>query len=393
MGKIPLFEGGEQCWKIQEQRPIKVTVKPNMWGGFNIEVPAMSMTFDTFRTLGDNLDKEQAAYGDRNREKPYEHPNAVRNSSYTYSDGQCYFYAPTEEDITAWLTKYADIVTKGDPVKEDMIIGADGEVRDAVNCKISLLFNLSYNGNFTEQLGTKKHRPCLSGLVMAQAKSLQADGWKKDVVKYEEPGVERGATGASFEWIIKEALEAMKFLPDAYRIAESLRDIFTERSVSGMGSAELCRMITFDTNGYEASNVVYDLDEDGKDAGYASNKLRQMMTMQDEVYTEIASAFDDESYEGDDNGDEDDDLDDIDPDDNVDDVEEYLQKADAYIDYLHLSKGDKLVLTNDSTVTVKSWGDGYITLNEQPKPIFADTIISVNGHKVPDFGTFDPDDI
>ncbi len=89
----------EQCWTIQEIRPIKVTVKENVLGtGVTVTVEPMLMTYQTFNRLRDNC-----PVGD--------HANEVQGSCYDYQNGECSFYAPTKQDLAVWKEKYKDIIS------------------------------------------------------------------------------------------------------------------------------------------------------------------------------------------------------------------------------------------------------------------------------------------
>jgi hypothetical protein len=119
----------EMCWSIKEERPIKVKIRKatdrssgNWWligdseKEYIIEPEPMTMTYETYYKLGDNLSQDQIDYGLSNGrtydEKTLKYPNDVHKGTYDYSNGETYFVAPTEKDLENWLNFYKDVVVR-----------------------------------------------------------------------------------------------------------------------------------------------------------------------------------------------------------------------------------------------------------------------------------------
>lgn len=110
-----LKEGEEKSWGIDEILPVRVNVKLS-WTGkyYTIDVPPMSITYDTARKLGDNLSKKSIEHG-KSEGRTYDpkiekYPNDVSLSSYDYKNGEARFSASSIDDVKNWLKLYNNIV-------------------------------------------------------------------------------------------------------------------------------------------------------------------------------------------------------------------------------------------------------------------------------------------
>lgn len=108
----------EKCWGIIEKRPIKVKINKTS-GGYIISVPEMSMTYNTFMMLGDNLllDKKTFEYSMKVCEADnhtfrhsLNHMNDVLNFQYDFTNGVGVFLSSSVENIKVWGKKFCDIV-------------------------------------------------------------------------------------------------------------------------------------------------------------------------------------------------------------------------------------------------------------------------------------------
>ena len=108
----------EKSWSIEENRPIPVSIhKTNSY--YIIEVPPMSMKYETFQELGDNLNKDVIDFRLKNKEtyglsniseKQIKYPTDVSHSTYDYENGEATFTASSIEDVKNWLKLYDDII-------------------------------------------------------------------------------------------------------------------------------------------------------------------------------------------------------------------------------------------------------------------------------------------
>lgn len=100
---------------IEEKLPVKVKVELS-WTGkyYTIDVPPMSITYDTARELGDNLDRKSIEYG-KSEGRTYDpiiekYANDVSLSSYDYKTGEARYSASSIDDVKNWLKLYKDKV-------------------------------------------------------------------------------------------------------------------------------------------------------------------------------------------------------------------------------------------------------------------------------------------
>lgn len=95
--------------EIIEKLPIKVSIEKG-WTGhyFTINIPPMTMTYETFLRLGSNLSKDEIEYGKKEYGIVYPqdietYHNDVSISHYDYTNGECNFSASSKKDIENWL--------------------------------------------------------------------------------------------------------------------------------------------------------------------------------------------------------------------------------------------------------------------------------------------------
>jgi len=85
----------EKCWKIEENRPIKIHTRPAVHGIW-IEIDAGMMKYETWQHLSQNHRHQDIG---------------VCYSCYDYKDGKCEFKAENQQELDKWLDKYKDIVS------------------------------------------------------------------------------------------------------------------------------------------------------------------------------------------------------------------------------------------------------------------------------------------
>jgi len=96
----------ERCWSIKEKLPIKVKISQSWTGkGYDIIVPPMKMTYDTFGYINSHVLWPYDHAGPR---KPSEMD--VYGSSYNYETGEAQFRAYTKADLDKWLDYFSDYV-------------------------------------------------------------------------------------------------------------------------------------------------------------------------------------------------------------------------------------------------------------------------------------------
>ena len=100
----------EKCWKIKESYPIEVEAV-----GGRIIVPPMTMTYETFGRLGDNLKLDDATWDYRERVgldcgEKRKFQNDVRGFQYNYKNGSARFTYSTKQDLDNWLQLYSEFV-------------------------------------------------------------------------------------------------------------------------------------------------------------------------------------------------------------------------------------------------------------------------------------------